>query len=72
MAEMAGTIQMLSGRGDMHAQASAARQDLQGERLTVHHLRSDVDSYRYRVEPNCNYFDVCSVYRAALYTIVPV
>jgi hypothetical protein len=46
MQEMAGTIQMLSGRGDMHAQASAARQDLQGERLTVHHLRSDVDSYR--------------------------
>lgn len=72
MAEMAGTIQMLSGRGDMHAQASAARQDLQGERLTVHHLRSDVDSYRYRVEQNCIYFDVCSVYLAALFTIFPV
>ena len=46
MGEMAGTIKMLSGRGDMYAQAAAARQDLEGERLTVQHLRDDVDSYR--------------------------
>ena len=46
MGEMAGTIKMLSGRGDMYAQAAAARQDLEGERLTVQHLRDDVESYR--------------------------
>lgn len=43
---MAGTIQMLSGRGDMYAQTASARQDLQSERLAVHHLRADIDSYR--------------------------
>lgn len=46
MGEMAGTIKMLSGRGDMYAQAAVARQDLEGERLTVQHLKGDVDSYR--------------------------
>lgn len=46
MGEMAGTIKMLSARGDMYAQAATARQDLEGERLTVQHLRDDVDSYR--------------------------
>ena len=43
---MAGTIQMLKGRGDLYAQAAVARQDLQSERLAVQHLRDDVDSYR--------------------------
>ena len=46
IAEMASTIRVLSGRGEMHAQTAAARQDLQSERLAVHHLRADVDAYR--------------------------
>ena len=45
--EMASTIRVLSGRGEMHAQTAAARQDLQSERLAVHHLRADIDAYRY-------------------------
>ena len=32
----------------MYAQAAVARQDLESERVAVHHLRADVDSYRYR------------------------
>ena len=62
MAEMAGTIQMLSGRGDMHSQAAAARQDLQGERLAVHHLRGDVDSYRYLTVGSGCTLSSCHVY----------
>jgi chromosome segregation ATPase len=46
IAEMAATIHMLTGKGDMFGQAAAARQDLLSERLAVHHLRDDVDSYR--------------------------
>lgn len=45
---MSNTIRMLTGRGDMYAQAAVARQDLESERVAVHHLRADVDSYRYR------------------------
>ena len=44
---MAGTIKMLTGRGDMYAQAAVARHDLQGEKLAVYHLREDVESYRF-------------------------
>ena len=44
---MSNTIRMLTGRGDMYAQAAVARQDLESERVAVHHLRADVDSYRY-------------------------
>ena len=50
IAEMVSSIRVLSGRGDMHAQLTAARQDLQSERLAVHHLRADVDAYRSMLE----------------------
>ena len=47
---MSNTIRMLTGRGDMYAQAAVARQDLESERVAVHHLRADVDSYRYSID----------------------
>lgn len=47
LAEMATLVKSLSGKGDIHAQLSSARQDLESEKLTVHHLRSELDSYRY-------------------------
>jgi len=46
MQEMASLIKSLSARGDIHTQLTAVMQDLQSEKLTVHHLRSEIDSYR--------------------------
>ena len=43
---MAATIRTLSARGDMHAQLAVARQELETEKLTALHLRTDLDSYR--------------------------
>jgi hypothetical protein len=54
IAEMAATIHMLTGKGDMYGQAAAARQDLLSERLAVHHLRDDVDSYRSMLDSEQN------------------
>ena len=42
ISELAATVQTLSVRGDMHAQAAAARQEVEAEKLTNYHL---VDSY---------------------------
>ena len=47
LAEMAGTIRMLSGRSELHREVVAARQDLEEQQLVVHHLRADIDSYRW-------------------------
>jgi hypothetical protein len=46
MQEMASLIKSLSARGDIHTQLTAVMQDLQSEKLTGHHLRSEIDSYR--------------------------
>ena len=48
--ELAATVRTLSVRGDMHAQAAAARQEVEAEKLTNYHLRADVDSYRNMLE----------------------
>jgi chromosome segregation ATPase len=40
------TIRTLSARSDMHAELTAARQELESEKLAGHHLRVDLDSYR--------------------------
>lgn len=50
ISEMAVTIRTLSARGDMHSQVASTRQDLEAEKLTVHHLRSDIDAYRNMLE----------------------
>jgi hypothetical protein len=50
ISEMAVTIRTLSARGDMHTQVAATRQDLEAEKMTVHHLRSDIDAYRNMLE----------------------
>ena len=34
----------------MHAQVVAARQEVETERLTIHHLRADVDTFRLLLE----------------------
>ena len=44
---MAATIRTLSARGDMHSQLAAARQEVETEKLSNVHLRSDVDSLRF-------------------------
>lgn len=48
--ELQQTIKTLSGRSDLHAQVASARHDLETEKLTIHHLRSDLDSYRSMME----------------------
>lgn len=50
IAEMAGTIKSLMVRGDMYSQLAACRQELEAERLTVFHLRAEMDSYRNLLE----------------------
>jgi chromosome segregation ATPase len=50
MNEMAVTIKTLSARGDMHTQLVAARQELEAEKMTCHHLRADIDVYRTMLE----------------------
>ena len=50
MNEMALTIKTLSSRGDMHTQLVAARQELEAEKVTCHHLRADIDVYRAMIE----------------------
>jgi hypothetical protein len=47
--EMAATIRVLSGRGDAFAQAVAARQELETEKLTANNLREDLEAYRWRI-----------------------
>ena len=44
--EMASTIRSMSGRTDLHGLIATTKQDLEAERLTVHHLKSEVDSYK--------------------------
>ena len=50
IAELTSTIRALSARTDMHAQVVAARQEVETERLTIHHLRADVDTFRLLLE----------------------
>jgi len=50
IAELTSTIRALSARTDMHAQVVAARQEVETERLTNHHLRADVDMFRLMLE----------------------
>lgn len=50
LAEMAVTIRALSARSDIHVQLASARQELETEKIVVHHLRADVDSYRSMLE----------------------
>ncbi len=50
MAELQQTIRTLSSRSDLHAQVASARHELETEKLTIHHLRSDLDSYRTMME----------------------
>jgi hypothetical protein len=54
IAELNATIRMLSARTDMHAQVAAARQDLEAEKLSNHHLRCDLDAYRDMVDVEQN------------------
>lgn len=48
--EMSATIRALSSRGDMHQQCAEARQELEAERLTTHHLRAEVEAHRNMIE----------------------
>jgi len=54
IAELNATIRMLSARTDMHAQVATARQDLEAEKLSNHHLRCDLDAYRDMVDVEQN------------------
>ena len=49
---MASAIRSLSSRGDLHAQIALARQELEAEKLTSHHLKAEVESYREIVDHN--------------------
>lgn len=46
MQEMASTIRSISGRTDLHGLVAVTKQDLETERLTVHHLKSEIESYK--------------------------
>ena len=48
--QLTATVRTLSVRGDMHAQAAAALQQVETEKLTNHQLRADLDSYRLMLE----------------------
>jgi chromosome segregation ATPase len=50
IAELQQTIKTLGSRSDLHAQVASARHDLETEKLTSHHLRFDLDSYRNMME----------------------
>lgn len=50
LAEMAVTIRSLSSRSDIHTQLASARQELEAEKITAHHLRADIDIYRSMLE----------------------
>jgi chromosome segregation ATPase len=50
IAEMTATIRTLSARSDTHALLAAARQEIESEKLTAHHLRDDLDAYRGMLE----------------------
>eukprot|EP01034_Spumella_vulgaris_P027158 gene27158-33841_t len=50
IAEMADTIRSLSSRSDIHAQLATARQEIETQKLTNHHLRADLDNYRLMLE----------------------
>lgn len=44
--EMKDTIKMMSAKGDVYSQFITARQELETERLTVWHLRAELETYR--------------------------
>jgi hypothetical protein len=44
--EMSGTIRVLSSKSDQHAAIAAARQELLAEKLQLHHIRSELESYQ--------------------------
>lgn len=50
LAEMAGTIRVLSARSDIHSQLVVARQEVESEKLSCSHLRLDLDAYRGMLE----------------------
>ena len=46
ISEMASAIRSLSSRSDIHGLLANAKQDLEAEKLTSFHLRSELDAYR--------------------------
>lgn len=44
--ELTNTVRQLSSKGDTYALLVAARQELETERVTIHHLRADLEGYR--------------------------
>jgi hypothetical protein len=46
LAEMGGTIRILSQRGELHGVIVGVRQELEAERIANHHLKSEVESYQ--------------------------
>lgn len=52
--ELQTTIRLMSSRSDLHQALAAARQELEDEKLVVHHLRADIDAYRSLLEEEHN------------------
>jgi len=50
ISELEATIRSLSSRSDLHGQITSIRHELETERLTIHHLRAEIDSYRSMIE----------------------